>query len=127
MKVIESGNSINFVDQNNVFVGYELNSQCCEWADWTIEDILLNSMVVFSYLKDKDSIYHDLDLEEYLFDKKFFKTMDNYDNDGGAMVIFRLISGDKEKYLYLFNVQNGYYGHGFTVKIDDKVVKEGLI
>ena len=30
--------SINFVDENNVFVGYDLEQQCCEEADWFFTD-----------------------------------------------------------------------------------------
>lgn len=132
MKVIESENSVNFVDQNNVFVGYELGSFCCEWADWFISDSVTEKVPVNYSQEIEANLNKVKDLDEYIFDKEFLKIEDNYKVNDGSMnndyrIIFRLTAEDKEKFLYLFNVQNGYYSHGFTVKIDDKVFKEGEI
>ena len=36
MKILEIGEKINFIDENNVFVGYDLGQNCCENASWFI-------------------------------------------------------------------------------------------
>jgi hypothetical protein len=36
MKKFEDNGKINFVDENNVFMGYDMERSCCEVADWFI-------------------------------------------------------------------------------------------
>lgn len=40
MKIFESKDEckINFVDENNVFLGYSMGQDCCEYAEWFISD-----------------------------------------------------------------------------------------
>jgi len=38
MKVFDKGGKVNFVDKNNVLVGYDMNSSCCEEFGWYIRD-----------------------------------------------------------------------------------------
>lgn len=52
MKIFTKENSnwdskVNFVDENNVVLGYDLSQDCCEHADWFIADKpqLLGSIV----------------------------------------------------------------------------------
>lgn len=112
MKVFEEGGKINFVDENNVFVGYDLSQDCCEYADWFVS----NKEETYKYdLKLKK----DKNLSKYSFDIKYFKKSDGGDLDGGGIAIFKLISDNGEDlYLHIFNSHNGYYGHGFESKID---------
>ena len=37
MKKFETGSKINFVDENNVFVGYDLSQNCC--SDYNRKEI----------------------------------------------------------------------------------------
>jgi hypothetical protein len=113
MKIIETLGKVNFVDKNNVFVGYDLEQQCCECADWSI------------YLappKDTAEIrIVTTNLDEYVFDTDFFNSNSIEDEDTGS-VCFRLVSTDgKELFLCLWNCHNGYYTHGFTFSVDGEV------
>ena len=36
MKVFDRDGKVNFVDENNVILGYDMNQNCCEDADWFI-------------------------------------------------------------------------------------------
>ncbi len=47
--------------------------------------------------------------------------------DGGGMIIFRLVNGCEEKFLHLYNVHNGYYSHGFEVKVGGKTTRDGSL
>ncbi len=113
---------VNFADKNNVCVGYDMEGQCCEDANWFISDKEENSII---------EPQNDIDVEEYSFDPTYFVEVDlvlgrDYD-DGGGMVRFRLVSEGEELFLHMYNIHNGYYGHGFTFKIDDKTKYDGYL
>lgn len=111
---------VNFVDENNVFVGYDLDRQCCENADWFISN-------------DKESTPPDIlnklesELEGYVFDPEFFEEKVFGEDCDGKFAIFRIVKGKDEKFIHLFNVQNGWYWHGFILKIDGVVIKKDSI
>lgn len=117
MKKFNKDDKINFVDENNVFVGYDLIRSCCEHADWFISD------------KEKDTtgdIANKYDISAYVFDTKYFAEVASNDVDAGGMVRFKLVSPDKPNlFLHLFNSHNGYYSHGFEAKIGDEKWKDG--
>ena len=125
MKKFEKNGKINFVDENNVFVGYDLQSSCCEDADWFISD------------KEEDRIYDDLykriiypkyAITSYIFDTKYFEEVECSSVDEGGMVRFKLICKDKpDLFLHLFNCHNGYYSHGFEAKINGLQWQEGSL
>jgi hypothetical protein len=124
MVVIENkekwGGKVNFVDSNNVFVGFDTDQSCCEHAGWFID-----------LEKKSEEQDHTCDLDDlgnYVFDVDFFEKIDGGDHfDGGGMVIFRLVNGNKEAFLHLYNVQNGYYSHGFEMKQDKKEIRSGSV
>ena len=109
MKRFERDGKINFVDENNVFVGYDIEQSCCEYADY-----------YFSYEKEiacRDNTISDEIIEPYSFDVGFFEQIEDF-GDGG-LVRFRLIAEGREPlYLHLFNSHNGYYCHGFVAEIN---------
>lgn len=118
MKVFEKSSKINFVDENNVFVGYDTHQSCCENADWFISRGKINK--AFNNGAGK----FNYNLTNYVFDASYFEIVDAVDCNEGGMVRFRLTSKNEEDlYLHLFNAHNGYYGHGFTMEIDGKVIK----
>ena len=134
MKVFdaESGwpDKVNFVDKNNVFVGYDLSQDCCEYADWFISDT--ECTIIPEKLEQKKV------LRGFVFDTEFFKVISGdcreasdetkYSLDSGGIVIFRLVNNKgEEKFLHIFNAHNGYYSHGFEFKHNDTVIKEGYI
>jgi hypothetical protein len=48
--------------------------------------------------------------------------------DDGGMAIFRIVKGSAEKFIHIFNCQNGYYSHGFDFAIEGgKVIRKGAL
>lgn len=114
---------VNFVDGNDVFVGYDMEQCCCEHADWFIT----GEVTPYAYEGDHDS-KETPDIEDYFFDKEFFQEVESSNLDEGGMVAFKLIAENKpDLYLHLFNAHNGYYGHGFEVKHGGETVKSGCL
>jgi len=125
MKKFETGDKINFVDENNVFVGYDLGQSCCENADWFIS--YKEETVVYD--EKYNEIYHpDYDIERYNFDKEYFVEIDCPQLDCGGMVRFKLVSNEGlPLYLHIYNSHNGYYGHGFKFGIGETVIQEDYL
>jgi len=125
MKIFNDGNGwnskVNFVDSNNVFVGYDMAQDCCEHADFFFSREIPTEI-------NQNKVEHDsLDLENYAFNTAFLKENGLSDLDKGGSVTFLLENGEEELYLTIFNSHNGYYGHGFEFKIGDDVIKEGTL
>lgn len=117
-------NKVNFVDENNVYLGYDLDQCCCEDANWFISDRPCNKC-------PEDAAIHDTDWSGWVFDTAYFQQVFDTDGkwhfDGGSMVIFRIVNGDREMFIHLYNVHNGYYGHGFDFKVNDQTIREGCL
>lgn len=118
---------VNFVDSNNVLVGYDMGQSCCEHADWFISTDKKKNVI------DGNGITEGL--EDYNFDPKYFVYVE-LDKDGygyncldkGGMVCFRLVSdGNPDLFLHIYNSHNGYYGHGFEAKINGIAWQEGTL
>lgn len=123
MRIFEKDGKVNFVDENNVFVGYDLNQDCCEYADWFFSEREENKVPPDS---GHDTVPPNL--EGFRFDTHYFEELQNADDrDEGGMVRFKVTDGDRVVYLYLFNVHNGYYGHGFEAKIGGLDWKRGCL
>lgn len=112
---------VNFIDKNDVFVGYDTAQDCCEDAGYAF----LEKPEAYSNFKTEDA---DLDLDSYVFDVNYFETIDSLGLDdqdeyysaldAGGQVFFKLISESKpDMYLTLYNAHNGYYGHGFETNV----------
>jgi hypothetical protein len=101
-------NKVNFVDEHNVCVGYDLTQDCCEDSGWFIAD------KISCEIQDTPA---QVELEAWSFDKYFFAELKinklNEDQSEQNMVIFRMTNGDKAQFLHLYNCHNGYYDHGF--------------
>jgi hypothetical protein len=121
MKAFEQHDRVNFVDENNVFVGYELETICCECASWYISDSPKYDGDAYRQAK--------YDLEDYCFANSEHPTYIGDENEEDLNgVAFRLIAdGKPDLYLILSNLQNGYYDHNFTVKVDEKIVLESSL
>ena len=111
---------VNFVDKNDVYLGYDLSQCCCELADWFIDDTPhVDGMI-------PDELPKPRDLESWSFDASYFSKAENARTfEEGAMVIFRITDGVSEKFIHLFNIHNGYYGHGFDFKVEGTMIQEG--
>ena len=120
MKHFDRDGKDNFVDVNNVFVGFDNNSKCCEEFGWFI------SKEIPTTIENGDV---DIPTDGYVFDTSFFQDA-FFDNNGGnesSGVVFRLTKGDDVIYLTLHNTHNGYYYHGFNMVVGGQVVESGSL
>ena len=119
MQYFNRDGKFNFVDENNVFVGYDSDQDCCETASWFVTDAPMS----VEWLGETEV---EIDWPKWRFDPSFFEKHECV-YDSGDVVIFRLVSGRQEKYLHLFNSHNGYYGHGFEMKIGGETVRDDIL
>ena len=117
-------NKVNFVDQNNVLVGYNLEQSCCELVSWAISETKDGLNPIFSGTNETEG--GEFQIDDYCFDPSFFEREhkeEKYDENNAA--IFKLVNfqgwGEEKKpdlYLRLENRHNGYYSHGFVFRGD---------
>ena len=126
------GTKVNFVDENNVVVGFNTDQDCCENFGYFFSDHI-SDKTDFEKVPDLSSFPECVFEEEnYIFDSGFFKkdSLGNTFEDGGA-VVFKLIhkemNVDRPIYLVLSNSHNGYYCHGFKMDVEGSVIQEGSI
>jgi len=127
MKIVEChkgyGESINFIDEHDVFVGYDLYQDCCEHASWYID-----CAREFDYDwmgTPKEGVTDGIRIDGYVFDTSFLGGVPEDDDrlDAGQYVTFKLhCSGKPDIYLFLFNSHNGWYGHGFKYGIGSETL-----
>jgi hypothetical protein len=115
------GCKVNFVDENNVVLGYDVSQHCCEHADWFISDYMITND--YSDLSGDSTI----DVSNYRFDIDFFKRVDNPEREAESVVIFRITDGETEKFIHLYNIHNGYYSHGFTFEKNNILKDQGYL
>lgn len=99
---------VNFVDSNNVVLGYDMEQDCCEVAEW----------------KMKPS-RQEWQLTSYVFDTEYY---DSGGKDETYWVKFRLVSSDENKpdvYITLKNTHNGFYAHGFKFAGPSGTIRSG--
>lgn len=120
-------NKVNFVDENNVMLGYDLDQSCCECAGWFIHSSVLpiiptdenGKKIEYSNLSPINTI---TDLEDWVFDTGFIATIKDERNlDEGKIVVFRITRDKAERFIHIYNCHNGYYSHGFTFSGHGKV------
>jgi hypothetical protein len=124
MKIFEGGadswdKKINFVDDNNVLVGFDMNSDCCECFGWYVSTVI------------QDDIGDDSetpDVEDYTFSTTDFISKTKGDYDIERLAIFTLVAdGQPNLYLHLYNAHNGYYSHGFDIEVGGEKVGGGSL
>lgn len=138
MQIFDSSNSrystkVNFVDANNVLVGYDTTQSCCETAGWFLSEKIETAI-------RQSVIFSDSTLKPYIFDTQTPPLVIKHDNDyqspspfwkdldEGGVVIFRLTAPrEPDLYLHLYNSHNGYYSHGFEMRKDDVVLMDSSI
>ena len=70
---------VNFVDDNNVVLGYDTEEQCCENAGWFIDDQPCEAI--------RESQEIGCDMPGWNFDPTYFKEVpprDHWDSGGGS-------------------------------------------
>jgi hypothetical protein len=130
---------VNFIDERNNLIGFDMSSCCCEDFGWFITDTELNNKKGGG----------EFTLEDYNFNANSLK-INRYSDDEGGEIIIELkgkhlkdsstIAAEQEMYvgasgyinkylpapdlyLHIFNKHNGWYSHGFNLKIDDERVE----
>ena len=131
MKIFEQKGKINFVDDNNVFVGYDFEQCCCESFGYfftkhnTPESLKQGWFDEGNVSKRSEKSINEEDLEGYNFDTSFYEVDD--DGRGTGMAIFRLTKDDEQVFLVLGNCHNGYYSHGFEMFVDNETIHQGSL
>lgn len=122
MRIIMDRRAVNFVDENNVLLGYSLEQSCCEDAGWFIADR------EDEWLRDTYEQKSML-LPGWVFDTHYTESVPvpragGMDTASGA-VRFRIVKDGVQKFIVLYNVHNGYYTHGFKFEAGTgAVIKE---
>ena len=111
MKFFERDVKYNWVDDNNVLLGFDAFQCCCESFGSCYHTDLKRPQGSQITLEDSQ-------LDEYEFDPDFYE-YGNYEEDceeGGSFTVrMRKISNPNSTlYLTIYNSHNGYYSHGFT-------------
>lgn len=123
LKFFERDGKLNWVDSNNVFVGFSDYQSCCE----SYGGALYSSI-------DSDGKLLDIDLEsdnDWVFDTSFYTDYAipaNVADIEGNSAGFRLVDGKgNEIFLVIWNEHNGYYAHGFEFCNGDTVIVKGCV
>lgn len=117
-------NKVNFIDEYNNLIGFSMEADCCADFGWYIEGTDLRG--------DSKNKGGKFVLQGYCFDIQSLQIL-KYQNseDEGREVNIKLRGIDRSlgyfnpRYLpvlilHIFNKHNGYYSHGFNLKIDDE-------
>lgn len=112
-------NKVNFVDEENVVLGYDLTQNCCEAAGWFIhEQPLLGKCIC-----DVSSKEQPTELPGFVFDKDYYLYCEDprLGLDRGGLAIFRATNSEgQELFIHLYNCHNGFYTHGFCFSTDNE-------
>lgn len=120
---------VNFVDENNVVLGYDLEQTCCEWSGWFIADQPYETLTLeqLSQLASPQKASVE-SMPGWVFDTDYARRVTGLDClESGNLLIVRLVRGADEKFLHVFNAHNGAYGHGFTFQVGPALTAEGVI
>ena len=119
---------VNFIDSNNVILGYDLGQNCCEHAFWTISETPDGKNPIHEGSND---VAKEIELEGYCFDPNYYQRHDD-DSSEEYVATFKLVGRQRDKqpelpdlFLRLENHHNGYYSHGFTFR--GAVIIEGAL
>lgn len=118
---------VNFVDENNVVLGYDMGHQCCESFGWFIADRVVSNMKDHASL---DQTFDDDDYTDWRFDPQFFQIGESHESyDLESMAIFRIVNQTtgESRYIHLYNMHNGYYSHGFTFTQSNTSIRHGSL
>jgi hypothetical protein len=126
--------SINFVDDRNVLVGFDFEQSCCERFGFAITDDIPKGMPkgIDGYDEDLEKYIGKLNvaLKNYSFNTSFIFQNDEEEIEYDVLntVVFKLESNNDEvKYLTLYNNHNGYYSHGFSMLDNEKTLHKGSL
>ena len=111
MEVFEKDGKINFVDKNDVFVGFSYQQDCCEIFGWFYSPKVPKALEA----QEEDEFHDRFDPEGFVFDTTFCE--EDSGGYGDNWATFRLVKDGREVFLVLYNSHNGYYCHGFEMTL----------
>ncbi len=123
MKFFERNDRYNWVDDNNVVLGFSAYQCCCEQFGYFYHEIHDKPS------ESEKNLNEEFDLAFYEFDPDF-KELNNYDVvDCGGSFTARLRSnaGLPDLYLTIYNSHNGYYSHGFSFDKCETTLYDGYL
>lgn len=118
IKLFETGTKLNFIDDRNVFAGFDFEQACCEWFGWRV---LVDGRCDVYAQGDADKPGA-LEMQDWVFDTETPPREDltgilpDVSLDEGGAVAFRIRNEwllDEKGWLVLYNSHNGYYHHGW--------------
>lgn len=115
----------NWVDDNNVLVGYSDEQCCCENVGyWYKLNPILDNEIIYDTITDD---IEESELETYNFDPTY--NVESFTDITETYVCnFKLVSeGKPDVYLVLYNYHNGYYAHGFDMCKGEIKIFDGSI
>ena len=102
---------VNFVDENNLMVGYIMNRQCCEDFGWRLYSEKMKVVCDSNSATPKAAF----ELDGYFFDKEYGYSKDGADGGLVGSIMFKMTNPKGNvRYLELYNYHEGYYTHGFS-------------
>jgi len=122
------GKKFNFVDKNNVMVGFDSQDQCCEDFEWSVLEGSTSGKEIKVFGRGV-TVLNDYEFCTETGVIEFPSTTRNEDHDDKS-VAFKMVSDlpdKKDLYLVFSNSHNGYYSHGYHMETEDKVFAEGSI
>ena len=128
MLIKEEITKTNFIDENDLYVGFDTCQECCEYAGWFISDAHESYIGGAGKGPRTTEGVRDFDVEGYVLEGVLPSEIESDYLEDGNHLEFRLIKeGSKDLFLNIFNSHNGYYSHevlmrrGKTVLLKSKV------
>lgn len=124
MRIFTRDGKTNFVDDKNTVVGYDSQDCCCEAHGYAI---LKAEPTAFDRAFLELALPDGSEYSNFNFDTNYFKELPNDGMEEGGAVVFRLKGNMNQIYLVLYNIHNGYYLHGFDVKVGGTEIRTGTL
>ncbi len=105
MLIKEEKGRINFIDDNDNFVGFDFEKDCCENFGWHVANEMTE--VAPDNEPSLDGFRFDTTVEPQNIE------IDDEDDCGGTVVFKCVNDAGDVLYLHLSNVHNGFYSHGW--------------
>jgi len=130
--ISEKLGKINFMDENNVLLGFDIEQNCCENFGFFISNRICVDPIVDTpdggHEGRCDPIQPEEDkYKDFVFDTEFFQEITSPVDTELTMAVFRIVHKDDDwdyRYIHLYNIHNGYYVHNFTFGSGNKVIRE---
>lgn len=120
IRQINKNNSVNFVDDRNVVIGFSIQQQCCEDFDWRLEYEAGGKPISDRFLTPDGYV-----LEGYRIDPSY---CGDETCESPCGISFRFVSEDHPTIrLVIINRHNGYYSHGFYLRDENGKRHDGWV